>query len=136
MVGYQGGNQNLNLESDDIGVGCFRKMAVLHEFLHGKMVCAIIAKINETIQSFRSIFAALGFHHMQSVYNRDDYVTILWENIQPGLEDQFMKFTNKEVTFFNISYDYLSVMHYGAYYFSKNGLPTLVPKVSTKYSIE
>lgn len=67
---------------------------------------------------------------MQSVYNRDEYVTIQWENVQPGLEDQFMKFSNSEVTFFNISYDYLSVMHYGAYYFSKNGKPTIVPKVS------
>lgn len=71
----------------------------------------------------------LGFHHMHSVYNRDEYVTIHWENIQPGLENQFIKFPSSAVTLFNTTYDYLSVMHYGAYFFSKNGKPTIVPKV-------
>lgn len=72
----------------------------------------------------------LGFHHMQSAYNRDEYVTIHWENVIPGLENQFIKFPNSELTFFNTTYDYHSIMHYGAYYFSENGKPTVVPKVS------
>lgn len=45
MVGNQGGKQNLNLEADDVGVGCFRKMAIQHEFLHGKMIRTLKWKI-------------------------------------------------------------------------------------------
>ena len=26
----------------------------------------------------------LGFYHQQSTYDRDDYVTIMWENIKEG----------------------------------------------------
>lgn len=67
---------------------------------------------------------------MQSAYDRNEYVKIHWENIQPGLENNFEKYTNKEVTHFNTTYDYYSAMHYGAYGFSKNGEPTIVPVVS------
>lgn len=67
---------------------------------------------------------------MHSAYDRDEYITIHWENIQSGLEKQFMKFPNSEVTFFNTTYDYHSAMHYGPYFFSKNGKPTIVPKVN------
>lgn len=67
---------------------------------------------------------------MQSAYDRDDYVTIHWENITPGTEHNFNKYTNAQVSHFNQTYDYLSVMHYGAYGFSKNGNATIEPIVS------
>lgn len=67
---------------------------------------------------------------MHSVYNRDDFITIHWENIEAGKESQFKKYTISEETLFNTTYDYNSIMHYGAYFFSKNGKPTIVPKVS------
>lgn len=67
---------------------------------------------------------------MQSAYDRDEYVTIHWENIQPGLEDNFEKYTSEQVTYFNTTYDYYSVMHYNAYGFSINGKPTIMPKVN------
>ena len=65
-----GGAQTLSLDPS-----CFRCTAtgcvsgtVIHEFLH-----------------------ALGFHHEQSRTDRDDYVTINWDNIQPG-NIRFLRF--------------------------------------------
>ncbi|PRD22204.1 UNVERIFIED_CONTAM: nas-15 [Trichonephila clavipes] len=55
MVGRMGGEQNLSLATD-----CDQMGIVIHEFMH-----------------------ALGFWHEQSRMDRDDYVTIRWENISP-----------------------------------------------------
>lgn len=74
-------------------------------------------------------FLALGFYHMQSAYDRDEYVTIVWENITPGLEHNFNKYNNSKITHFNTTYDYYSVMHYGPDAFSKDGNATIVPTV-------
>lgn len=75
---------------------------IIHEFLH-----------------------TLGFFHTQSASNRDEYVTINWENIEKGKEHNFNKYGTNIVTDFGIEYDYLSIMHYGAYYFSVNQEPTI-----------
>lgn len=59
QVGYQGGYQVLNLSGrHPVGRGCFRHGTVVHELLH-----------------------TLGFYHMQSSPDRDDYVNIVWANI-------------------------------------------------------
>lgn len=47
-----------------------------------------------------------------------------------GAAGNFEKYSNKEVTHFNTTYDYYSVMHYTAYAFSKNKQPTIIPHVS------
>lgn len=75
-------------------------------------------------------FTALGFYHMQSAYDRDDYVTIVKDNILTYSKRNFMKHTSYEVSHFNTTYDYDSVLHYSAYAFSMNGRPTIVPVVS------
>lgn len=67
---------------------------------------------------------------MQSASDRDDYVTIHYENITPGHEHNFAKYKNTKVTHFNATYDYDSIMHYSAFGFSKNGKATIVPVVS------
>lgn len=73
---------------------------------------------------------------MQSAYDRDDYVTIKWDNITPGRERNFKKYSSNKVTHFSTTYDYDWVMHYGAFGFSKNGKPTVVPKVSDFYFVQ
>ncbi|XP_055548319.1 seminal metalloprotease 1-like [Wyeomyia smithii] len=97
-VGMQSDGQTVNLQSP----GCVRHGVVIHELLH-----------------------ALGFFHQQSASNRDDYVRILWENIEPGHEHNFNKYNETEVTSYGIEYDYGSVMHYSAKAFSRNSEPTI-----------
>ena len=53
-----------------------------------------------------------------------------------GKQHNFKKYSSSQINSLDTPYDYESVMHYGAKYFSKNNLPTIVPKqtgVSIKY---
>uniref|UniRef100_A0A914XHD7 Metalloendopeptidase n=1 Tax=Plectus sambesii TaxID=2011161 RepID=A0A914XHD7_9BILA len=72
-----------------LGEGCFNPGTIRHETLH-----------------------SLGFYHEQSRTDRDDYIKILWDNVEPGLEDQFLKSNKREVTDLGSPYDYGSIMHY------------------------
>ncbi|GAB0093430.1 hypothetical protein DMENIID0001_085710 [Sergentomyia squamirostris] len=103
-VGRRGDRQLLKLKNAKLGSGCFKFGTIIHEFIH-----------------------ALGFYHAQSAYNRDEYVTINWENIEPGHEHNFEIRDNKTTTMYDLEYDYGSVMHYSATSFSVNGKPTIVP---------
>ena len=55
-IGRQGGKQRIS-----VGEGCEYKGTVMHEMMH-----------------------ALGFFHEQSRTDRDDYVMVLWWNVEPG----------------------------------------------------
>lgn len=69
---------------------------------------------------------AWGLWHEQSREDRDNFVTINWANITAGRESNF----NQHIADGDDigPYDTGSIMHYGMYAFSKNGLPTIVPK--------
>ena len=97
VVGRSGSGQPLS-----IGNGCANTVIVLHEFMH-----------------------AAGFYHEQSRTDRDTYVRINFENIQPGKEGNFHKYSSEEITDLGAPYDYCSIMHYGAKFFSKNGEDTI-----------
>lgn len=98
MVGRQGGEQEIS-----IGSGCGFGAAV-HEILH-----------------------AIGAWHEQSRGDRDNHVTIHWENIKSGKEHNFNKHSLDGIDIG--SYDFGSIMHYGSTAFSKNGKPTITSKV-------
>lgn len=103
-VGYLGSTQTLNLKLYDLDQGCFRLGTIMHELLH-----------------------TLGFYHQQSASNRDDYVLIVEENIEEGMEHNFKKYAENTVTDFGIEYDYGSILHYHSTAFSKNGEKTIIP---------
>lgn len=104
-VGYRNaGAQSYNLQIYPLDEGCFRLGTVVHEFLH-----------------------TLGFYHMQSAANRDEYVFINETNIQDGTIHNFNKYDETVVDDFDEEYDYGSVLHYSAYAFSANGEMTIVP---------
>uniref|UniRef100_A0A8C5DZR3 Metalloendopeptidase n=1 Tax=Gouania willdenowi TaxID=441366 RepID=A0A8C5DZR3_GOUWI len=88
-----------------IGLNCGEVSTVEHEFLH-----------------------ALGFYHEQSRYDRDEYVTIVMENIEPGFENNFKKVDSSKSTTQGIEYDYTSVMHYGQKAFSIGKENTIITK--------
>ncbi|GFR04679.1 zinc metalloproteinase nas-13 [Trichonephila clavata] len=101
MIGRDGGPQLLSL-----GDGCMFVGIIIHEFMH-----------------------AVGFWHEQSRADRDNYVTILWENIQQGQTHNFAKYTDGRLHHLNEPYDYDSIMHYGPYDFTKfRNRPTILPK--------
>jgi len=102
-VGMTGNRQRLSLAD-----GCFSHGTIMHEFLH-----------------------AFGFHHEQSRSDRDDWVTIDLGNVVRGMEGNFRRRSSSEVTRLGTSYDYGSVMHYGAYAFARDrNRPTIRAKRS------
>lgn len=103
-VGRLGGRQVLNLQPFAVETGCFRLMTIAHEFIH-----------------------AIGFFHMQSATERDDYVRIVFEKITPGSEHNFNIYGFETVTNLSVEYDYGSVMHYSSAAFSVDGSDTIIP---------
>ena len=62
--------------------------------------------------------------HEQSRPDRDQYITINWENMNSAYQSQFSVCNNCDVQ--DTEYDYSSVMHYPSNAFSKNNLDTIV----------
>ncbi|XP_023256852.1 meprin A subunit beta-like [Seriola lalandi dorsalis] len=97
------GNQHQGNQSVSIGQWCDHLAIVEHEFLH-----------------------ALGFWHEQSRYDRDEYVTVVWENIEKGREHNFLKHSSNYTTTLGTMYDYTSVMHYNKDAFSNGNGSTII----------
>ena len=54
---------------------------------------------------------AQGILHEQSRMDRDNYVTIRFENVKGGMEHNFKKHVGAQTA--GVPYDYQSLMHYG-----------------------
>ncbi len=76
---------------------------------------------------------ALGLIHEQSKKNRDDYVTIVWDNIVQEQKHNFQKYPNSMIT---EGFDFSSVMMYSSKAFSKNGKSTITKKDGTGYAVQ
>ncbi|KAL0850485.1 hypothetical protein ABMA28_012280 [Loxostege sticticalis] len=96
------GVHTMNLARNRPGQGCFNTIIIIHEWYH-----------------------VLGFFHMQSTYNRYNYVRIHWENIQRGMAHNFYHYNQNIVSNLRLPYEYGSCMHYGTHFFSHNGRPTI-----------
>ncbi|KAG7272247.1 hypothetical protein CRUP_001525 [Coryphaenoides rupestris] len=87
-LGRTGGRQVLSLNRQ----GCMYYGIIQHEINH-----------------------ALGFQHEQTRSDRDQYVRINWQNIEPRMAYNFHKQNTNNL---NTPYDYSSIMHYGRTAFS------------------
>ena len=65
----------------------------------------------------------VGLWHEQSREDRDNYIRVVFDNIEPKDVHNFSQHVSDGDDVGD--YDYASIMHYGASYFSKNGLPTI-----------
>jgi hypothetical protein len=98
-VGKRGGAQVINLTG-----GCASSRgSTAHEILH-----------------------SLGVWHEQSRCDRDSFVIINLQNVQPGFEHNFDRKCSGNTDVFGYSEG--SVMHYGPWDFSQNGLPTITSR--------
>ncbi|CAF3391332.1 unnamed protein product [Rotaria sp. Silwood1] len=102
------GAQDLSLQKS----GCVTQNIVIHELLH-----------------------AVGFAHEQTRPDRDQHVTVNYNNIEAGKESNFQRYLTSEVNTFSKAYDIASIMHYKWNAFSKNGLATITPKGNVSQSV-
>lgn len=80
-------------------------------------------------------------------WDRDNFIDIIWQNIDRGLGklkinlkfsyilgalDQFGRVDLSKTSYYGQPYDYKSILHYDSLAFSKNGFPTMLPKVKCK----
>ena len=79
-----------------LGTGCVYTGIVIHELMH-----------------------ATGFWHEQSRADRDQHITINWNNIQSGMEFNFLKYDLNKIDHLGAKYDTCSVMHYGSTAFAR-----------------
>merc|ERR1711973_870453 len=104
--------QNLSLSSRE----CMYSAVIEHEFMH-----------------------AIGVQHTHSRPDRDNYVTIIEENIQANATfnatDNFEKLDKEEYNTFGLPYDYLSVMHYSDTLFSNGKGKTILTKDSSMQDV-
>ena len=105
QIGMRGGSQTLNLGHGG-GRTCYSEDTIIHEFMH-----------------------ALGVFHYQNRPDRDQYVTINFNNIKGGENNYNYKLEDTS-QIFGIEYDVESFMHYGAFYFAiDDKKPTMESKV-------
>lgn len=99
-VGMRRGVQHMIIDGNSCSKG-----SVIHELLH-----------------------ALGFLHLHTSNNRDDFIEINWKNIKEDAKLNFKRFAAR-VSMFNTEYDYDSITHYSSSAFAKDKKePTIIAK--------
>ena len=82
----------------------------------------------DTSTAIHEMGHVLGFIHEHERPDRDDYIEVLWCNINPDWRDQYEKYYDLDIT--KGPYDFDSIMHYGSMGSANAGLnPTMRSRV-------
>ncbi|CAL8089267.1 unnamed protein product [Orchesella dallaii] len=116
---------NIEFRNDPMNQGCSSYVGWQNRKNQPVQLSTMCSKGN----AIHEVLHALGFFHEQTRDDRDEYVQIKFENISPGFENNFKKdgelYPDAETSYFDVPYNYDSIMHYGKTYFSKNGANTI-----------
>ncbi|KAK6027108.1 astacin, partial [Ostertagia ostertagi] len=69
--------------------GCMEYATIIHEMMH-----------------------VVGFYHEHERWDRDNFIDIIWQNIDRGALDQFGKVDLSKTSYYGQPYDYKSILHY------------------------
>ena len=91
-----------------------------------------------TGNTIHEIGHAIGLWHEQSRVDRDEHITIHWENIQSGREFNFQTYAAQgfDGDEFTTELDFGSIMMYPPYAFSGNGKPTITRKDGSTFNVQ
>lgn len=113
------------------GAGCSSYVGMV-----GGEQAVTLSEYCTTGNAIHEIGHSIGLWHEQSRVDRENYITINYDNIQSGRDHNFYTykysgFDGEELT---SALDFGSIMMYGSYSFSANGRPTIVRKNGTTFS--
>ncbi|KAE9412661.1 hypothetical protein Angca_010288, partial [Angiostrongylus cantonensis] len=68
----------------------------------------------------------LGLFHTMQRHDRDDFIKVVMENVDPLCIKEFEKVMVSYIDVYGLTYDYGSVMHYSDLRYSRNNRPTMI----------
>ena len=91
-----------------------------------------------TGNTIHEIGHAVGLWHEQTRKDRDTYITVNFANITAGYENNFKTYTalGNDGNETSGGLDFGSIMLYGSTFFSSNGLPTIVKKDGSSFTVQ